>query len=77
MIPFCTSGGSAFSDAIDEIRDMEPDATVLDGLHIGASSVSDAESRVNEWGQNLDYQKNRKGQTIHEIKNETQSKNGN
>lgn len=49
VIPFCTSGGSAFSDAIDEIRDMEPDATVLDGLHIGGSSVSGAESRVNEW----------------------------
>lgn len=49
VIPFCTSGGSAFSDAIDEIKDMEPDATVLDGLHIGSSSVTDAESRVNEW----------------------------
>lgn len=49
VIPFCTSGGSAFSDAIDEIEDMEPDAAVLDGLHIGASSVTDAESRVNEW----------------------------
>lgn len=49
LIPFCTSGGSAFSDAIEEIRDMEPEATVLDGLHIGSSSVTDGESRVNEW----------------------------
>ena len=49
VIPFCTSGGSAFSDAIDEIKDMEPDATILDGLHISGSSVTDAESRVNEW----------------------------
>lgn len=49
VIPFCTSGGSAFSDAIEEIKDMEPDADVLDGLHIGGSSVTDAESRVNEW----------------------------
>ena len=49
VIPFCTSGGSAFSDAIDEIKAMEPDATVLDGLHIGGSSVSDAESRVSDW----------------------------
>ena len=49
VIPFCTSGGSAFSDAIDEIKDMEPEATVLDGLHIGGSSVTDAESRVSEW----------------------------
>lgn len=49
VIPFCTSGGSAFSDAIEEIENMEPEATVLDGLHIGGSSVTDAESRVNEW----------------------------
>ena len=49
VIPFCTSGGSAFSDAIEEIKDMEPDADVLDGLHIGGSSVTDAESSVNEW----------------------------
>lgn len=49
VIPFCTSGGSAFSDAIEEIKDMEPDADVLDGLHIGGSSVTDAVSRVNEW----------------------------
>lgn len=49
MIPFCTFGGSAFSDAIDEIREMEPDATVPDGIHIGGSSVSGAESWVNEW----------------------------
>lgn len=49
VIPFCTSGGSAFSDAIEEIKAMEPGATVLDGLHIGGSSVSGAESRVNDW----------------------------
>ncbi len=49
VIPFCTSGGSAFSDAIEEIKDMEPDADVLDGLHIRGSSVTDAENRVNEW----------------------------
>lgn len=53
VIPFCTSGGSAFSDAIDEIKDMEPDAAVLDGLHIGSSSVTDAENRVSEWVEEL------------------------
>lgn len=57
IIPFCTSGGSAFSDAISEIKNMEPDATVLDGLHIGGSSVNDAESRVNEWVSELGLSK--------------------
>ncbi|MGN0681071.1 MAG: flavodoxin [Candidatus Fimisoma sp.] len=49
IIPFCTSGGSGFSDAVSEIREMEPDATVLEGLHIGASGVSDAQETVAEW----------------------------
>lgn len=53
IIPFCTSGGSAFSDAIDEIKEMEPDAVVLEGLHIGGSDVSDAESSVNKWVKEL------------------------
>lgn len=57
IIPFCTSGGSAFSDAISEITNMEPDATVLDGLHIGASSVNDAESRIDEWVSELGLSK--------------------
>lgn len=49
IVPFCTSGGSAFSDAIDEMKQLEPDAVLLDGLHIGASSAADAESTVKEW----------------------------
>ena len=57
IVPFCTSGGSAFSDAVDEIKNMEPDATILDGLHIGSSSVTDAESRVSEWVQGLGLSK--------------------
>ena len=53
IVPFCTSGGSAFSDAISEITSMEPGATVLDGFHIGGSSVTGAEDRVNEWVEGL------------------------
>lgn len=57
VIPFCTSGGSAFSDAIDEIKDMEPDAAVLDGLHISSSSVNDAKDSVSEWVNELGLSK--------------------
>lgn len=57
LIPFCTSGGSAFSDAIREITGLEPEATVLDGLHIGGSSVSDGQDRVNEWVNELGLSK--------------------
>ena len=54
IVPFCTSGGSAFSDSINEMKELEPNAVVIDdGLHIGASSASGAESQVNEWGNGL------------------------
>lgn len=49
IIPFCTSGGSGFSDAIDIIAEYEPEATVLDGLSIGASDATSAESDVTNW----------------------------
>lgn len=50
IIPFCTSGGSAFSDAISEMKSLEPNAVVVeDGLHIGASSAGSAENQVKDW----------------------------
>ena len=49
IVPFCTSGGSGFSDAISEIKEAEPNATVLDGLHISGSGASRSESEVSEW----------------------------
>lgn len=57
IIPFCTSGGSAFSDAISEIKEAEPNATVLDGLHISGSRAASAESDINEWISGLDILK--------------------
>lgn len=57
IIPFCTSGGSAFSDAIDEIKKAEPNATVLDGLHISGSSASGAENEVTQWVNGLSLAK--------------------
>lgn len=54
IIPFCTSGGSAFSDSINEMKSLEPNANVIEeGLHIGASSASSAESQVQEWIEEL------------------------
>lgn len=49
IIPFVTSGGSGFSDTIEEIKAYEPNASVLDGLAIYYTDVSDAQSEVNEW----------------------------
>ncbi len=49
IAPFCTSGGSGFSGSLNAIRSMEPEATVLDGLHIGSSSADDPSGAVTGW----------------------------
>ncbi|MDE6846660.1 MAG: flavodoxin [Lachnospiraceae bacterium] len=50
VVPFVTSGGSGFSDAIDTIKDMEPDADVItDGLSISRNVVQDSESDIIKW----------------------------
>lgn len=54
IAPFCTSGGSGLSGTVDSIKELEPDADVLEGLHIGSSSASDPEAAVSAWLESLD-----------------------
>ena len=50
VVPFVTSGGSGFSDAISTIKDMEPEADVVtDGLSISRNVVQDSGSDIIEW----------------------------
>lgn len=49
IAPFCTSGGSGLSNTVNEIKGLEPDATVTDGLHIGSSSASNPGDAVSGW----------------------------
>lgn len=53
IIPFCTSGGSALSDTVEAIRKAEPNAVVMDGFHVGASSAANAENAVTNWVKSL------------------------
>lgn len=53
IAPFCTSGGSGLSGTVDSIKELEPDAEVLEGLHIGSSSASDPEAAVSAWLESL------------------------
>lgn len=55
IIPFCTSGGSGFSGSINTIRELEPEAEVLDGLSIGGSSAAGAQAQVDQWLGSLEY----------------------
>lgn len=53
IAPFCTSGGSGLSGTVDSIRELEPEADVLDGLHIGSSAASDPTQAVSDWLESL------------------------
>ena len=49
IAPFCTSGGSGFSGTVSAIQELEPDAVVTEGLHIGSSSASEPADAVAAW----------------------------
>ena len=46
---FCTSGGSGLSNTVNEVKSLEPNATVTEGLHIGSGSSSNPDKEVSEW----------------------------
>lgn len=56
IIPFCTSGGSGFSDSISTIKSLEPNADVVEnGLSISGSRIDNAQSDVASWLSELGY----------------------
>ncbi len=46
---FCTSGGSGLSNTVNEVKSLEPNATITEGLHIGSGSSSNPDNAVREW----------------------------
>ena len=46
---FCTSGGSGLSNTVNEVKELEPNATVTEGLHIGSGSSSNPDNAVSKW----------------------------
>lgn len=49
IVPFVTSGGSGFSGTISTIKEMEPEAEVLDGLSLGSAAAANPGGDVSEW----------------------------
>lgn len=49
ILPFCTSGGSGLSNTVSEIASLEPEAAVLEGLHIGRPSPDLISGQVETW----------------------------
>lgn len=56
IIPFNVHNGSRFSGTIDTIKELEPDATVIeDGFTVSEQDVADAAEDVVEWLNGLGY----------------------
>lgn len=49
IIPFVTSGGSGFSGTIEAIEELQPEASVLEGLSISGSQAAQAQEQVGQW----------------------------
>ena len=57
VIPFCTHGGSRFSDAIKTIRELEKDANVLGGYAVARDRVTDSEDEILKWLEKIGMKK--------------------
>lgn len=53
IIPFNTHGGSGFSNTISTIKELEPNAEVLDGKSISRNDIQDAKQEIIDWVNSL------------------------
>lgn len=49
VMPFCTSGGSNISGAVDDLRDLYPDVGFADGLTVTTSHLGEGASMAADW----------------------------
>ena len=54
LVPFCTSGGSAFGRSLNKLPDSASGATILEGLHVSGSRVEGAGEDIADWIGGLD-----------------------
>lgn len=53
IVPFSSHGGSGWSGTVDDIADMEPGATMVNGYSISRNSVAGSEEGIREWLQSI------------------------
>ena len=59
IIPFNSHGGSGFSGSVEEIAELEPNATVrTDGLTLSRGSVANSENTILNWLEKIDMKAN-------------------
>lgn len=54
VIPFCTHGGSRFSDTISTLEEYLPDSVILEGFEVYGEDAVEAQNDVQEWIRGLD-----------------------
>lgn len=58
VIPFCTHGGSRFSQSVKTITELEKNATVIQGPSVSRDNMSTAKDNVLKWLQKQGLNKN-------------------
>lgn len=49
IVPFCTSWGAGVEESENDIKELAPNANVLDGIQLGSMSDSQLDSRIERW----------------------------
>lgn len=49
LIPFSSHGGSGWSGTVDDIAEMEPNATMVDGYSISRNNVEGSAAGIRQW----------------------------
>ena len=53
IIPFSWHGGSGWSGTVDDIAEMEPSATFVNGYSISRNNVSESADDIRSWLQQI------------------------
>lgn len=57
IVPFCTHGGSRFSQAIQSITELEKGADIADGYSVSRDNLDEAKDEVIKWIQKIGIKK--------------------
>ena len=49
IVPFMTHGGSGFGSALTDLKALCPNSTILEGLAVSGSRVSNSQSEISQW----------------------------
>lgn len=54
IIPFCTHGGSGFSNTVATLEEYLPDSNIAEGFEVYGEDAVEAQGDVREWLEKID-----------------------